>query len=122
MPSRAVVDEFIAMVESGRFIEAMERFYAEDAIAQENNEPPREGLPALLAHERKTLATFGAARAEAVRPIFVEGEHVVINWRFEFDHPAGGTVTLDELVRQEWRGDRLVRERFYYDPRQLRAG
>jgi hypothetical protein len=28
---------------------------------------------------------------------------------------------MDELALQRWRGDRIVEERFYYDPAQLAA-
>jgi len=52
MPSREHVEAFVKMVEAGEFVEAMEAYYADDATMQENNEPPRIGLPALIAHER----------------------------------------------------------------------
>ncbi len=34
--------------------------------------------------------------------------------------PDGSTRVLDELALQHWQGDRIKRERFYYDPTQLR--
>ena len=52
MPSREPIAAFVKMVEAGDYIQAMEAFYAADCTAQENNAPPRVGLPALLAHER----------------------------------------------------------------------
>jgi len=33
----------IAMAEQGKFLEAIQEFYAEDATMQENNQPPRVG-------------------------------------------------------------------------------
>jgi len=122
MPTRTSVARFTKMVEDGQFIEAMEKFYAPDATAQENNDPPRVGLPALLAHERKTLATFGRAHARCLDPAVIDGDRVVIHWLFEFHHPSGAVVRLDELAYQRWRGERIVAERFLYDPRQLRPG
>ncbi len=47
---------------------------------------------------------------------FIDGDHVVINWVFEFTRPDGYFVHMDELARQRWTGDRIVEERFYYDP------
>ena len=41
MPSRALLDEFIAVVESGDHAGAIERYYTEDASMQENAAPPR---------------------------------------------------------------------------------
>jgi len=43
---------------------------------------------------------------------------VVINWVFDFFGHVGATFTYYELAFQHWQGDRIVRERFYYDPAQ----
>src|ERR1700761_6541277 len=43
MPSQARVQDFIATIERGEFLEAIQEFYAEDMTAQENNLPPRVG-------------------------------------------------------------------------------
>jgi hypothetical protein len=120
MPSRDHVAAFVAMVERGEFVEAMEAYYAADATARENNEPPRVGLPALLAHERRTLATAGRAQARCLTPPIIDGDTVVLHWEFIFPAPGGATVRLEELVLQTWRGDKMAGERFFYDPRQLR--
>ena len=55
MPTRARVDEFIAVVESGDHAGAIERYYTEDASMQENTAPPRVGRDGLVAHERDIL-------------------------------------------------------------------
>ena len=55
MPSRARLDEFIAVVVSGDHAGAIERYYTEDATMQENAAPPRVGRDLLVAQERATL-------------------------------------------------------------------
>ena len=120
MPSREHDDAFVRMVEAGEYVEAMEAYYAADATAQENNEPPRVGLPALIAHERKTLATAGRAQARCLVPPIIDGDTVVLHWEFVFPSTAGAALRLEELALQTWRGDKLASERFFYDPRQLR--
>jgi len=57
-----------------------------------------------------------------VRPVFVNGNTVVIRWIFEFEALAGTNTRLEELAYQRWEDDRIVEEKFYYDPRQLRLG
>jgi len=52
MPSRERVEAFVAMVEQGRYVEAIQEFYAEDATMQENGEPPRGGREALAEGDR----------------------------------------------------------------------
>src|ERR1700761_6287311 len=106
MPSRAKLDEFIAVVESGDHAGAIERYYTEDATMQENAAPPRVGRETLLAHERAALARMSV----------VEGDRVAIHWNFVLTEKSGVVRRFDEIALQEWRGDRIVRERFFYDP------
>jgi hypothetical protein len=109
------------MVESGHFVEAIERFYAQDACMQENLLPPRQGIAALLSAERKTLSSVRSARTVPGTTFLVDRDRVAINWIFEFVGLDGEVRRLDELAWQRWRGDRIVHERFYYDPGQHKA-
>lgn len=121
MPARAVVDAFVARVLSGAHAEAIEEFYAEDASMQENFDPPRVGRDVLAAGERATLARFKGVVTEIVGAPLVDGDVVMINWVFTFTRPDGGVMRIDEIARQEWRDDKIWRERFYYDPKQMRS-
>jgi ketosteroid isomerase-like protein len=116
MPSPAAVRRFVSLVEAGEFVRAMEEFYADDASAQENAKPPRMGKAALIAHERGVLATMKRMFAHPARSVVVDGDTVAIRWIFDMTDAAGVTRRLDEVALQEWRGDRMVRERFFYDP------
>jgi hypothetical protein len=115
MPSRTRVDEFIVAVESGDHADAIERFYTEDASMQENTAPPRTGRDKLVAHERAILARMKDVRSKAMRSV-VEGDHVMIHWIFDLTAHDRAVRHVDEIAMQEWRGDRVFRERFFYDP------
>jgi hypothetical protein len=115
MPSRARVDEFIAVVESGDHAGAIEQFYTEDASMQENTAPPRTGRDNLVAHERAILTRMKAVRSKAMCSV-VEGDHVMIHWIFDLTALDDKMHHVDEIAMQEWRGDRVFRERFFYDP------
>jgi len=119
MPSRERVQDFIALVERGEYVRAIEDFYRPDASMQENGLPPRVGRETLLDHERAVLARLQGMRTRRVETLLVDGDRVVINWVFEMTGRDGKLRTLDELALQEWDGDRIARERFYYDPAQL---
>lgn len=122
MPSRETVDAFVAVVESNRHAEAIAQFYAEDATMQENlNTPPRQGRAALVAHEQAVLDRAKTVRTECVRPILIEGDTVVIHWIFHFEFKDGSKRRIEELAHQTWKGDKVWRERFYYDPVQMKT-
>ena len=119
MPARERVAALVAMVEAGRFVEAIEAFYAEDATMQENQQPPRGPRSKLVEGERRTLAAHAAARTEPGSTFWVEGDHSVIRWTFVFTRHDGTRFRMEEAAVQRWRGDRIVEERFFYDPAQL---
>ena len=88
MPSRARLDEFIAVVESGDHAGAIERYYTEDASMQENAAAPRIGRDGLVAHERGVLARMSNVYSKAMSSV-VEGDHVAIHWFFELTDKSG---------------------------------
>jgi ketosteroid isomerase-like protein len=112
------VRDLIAMVAEGKFVEAIERFYAEDATMQENQGAVRSGLQTLLENERNVLRAVPDIRLETVGSYVVDGDRAAINWIFRYTDPRGRQIRLDELAYQEWRDGKIVRERFYYDPAQ----
>jgi ketosteroid isomerase-like protein len=115
MPSRERLDQFIAAVEAGDHAGANERYYTEDSSMQENASPPRVGRDVLVAHERGVLARMTHVYSKAMSSV-VEGDHVAIHWIFELTDKSAKVHRIDEVALQEWRGDRIFRERFFYDP------
>lgn len=121
MPSRERVQALVAMVEAGKYVEAIREFYAEDASMQENGEPPRAGRDRLIDHEWRMLEAHKEARTLPGSSFVLDGDRVVIHWTFVFTRRDGTRFRMEELAHQRWRGDRIVEERFYYDPAQLKG-
>ena len=120
MPSRERVNDFVATVLAGRYVEAIEGFYADDASMRDNLGAPRVGRDVLIATEKAMLASVRIATRRAA-PVLVDGDRVVIGWVFEITSPDGTVRLMDELALQTWRGDRIAEEQFYFDPAQLAA-
>ncbi|MBG9388914.1 nuclear transport factor 2 family protein [Caenimonas aquaedulcis] len=120
MPSAQTLERFIARVESNAHVEAIEEFYTASATMQENFEPPRVGRDALMTHEAKALARAASVTSECVRPVFVNGDRVVIRWIFVFTWKDGTQGRIEELAYQRWEGEKISQEQFFYDPKQFR--
>jgi hypothetical protein len=120
MPDPVILEHFIALVESNKHDEAIERFYADEATMQEDLLPPRRGKPALVDRERAVMARLARMQSRCVRPVFVSDDHVVIRWIFEFVGTDGTPFYRDELAYQRWECNKIVEERFYYDPGQAK--
>jgi ketosteroid isomerase-like protein len=120
MPSQKTLDDFVALVVSGKHDEALERFYTEDAAMQDNLGEVRKGRDSLVARERAFMGRFTEIRTTCVKPVFVSGDFVVIHWIFEFVRAEGSVMRIEELAHQRWQGEKIAEERFYFDPSQMK--
>ena|ERR1700760_1976073 len=120
MPDLATLERFIARVEENAHAEACEEFYTENSSMRENNAPPRIGRAAHVAGERAIFSRVKSVSSRCVRPIFVNGDKVVIRWIFRFEWPDSSITRIEELAYQRWEGDRIAEEQFFFDPAQRR--
>ena len=101
MPARETVEAFVAMVEAGRYVDAIEQFYAPDAAMQENGEPPRVGRETLMEGERRVMARFQSIAARRIGASPIDGDHVRLSTGASSSLPRGGRT-------HDARGDRLA--------------
>ena len=73
----------------------------------------------LIADEQATMARFAQMKTDPVDDLLIDGDKVMIRWKFTFAPAEGPPVVMEELALQRWDGDRIAEERFFYDPRQL---
>jgi ketosteroid isomerase-like protein len=118
MPTSDTLERFIALVESNAHAEACEQFYTELSTMQENQGTPRVGRVLHVENERKVMARAEAVESRCVRPVLVNGDHVVIRWIFHFTWRDGSVTHMEELAWQRWEGERIAQETFFYDPAQ----
>ena len=118
MPTHEILERFIARVESNEHDKAIAEFYTEDASMQENQAEPRKGRDNLVARERTVLASAKSVTSECVRPVFMDGDRVVIRWKFRFVWLDGSSTEMEEIAYQRWEGNQIAEEQFFYDPAQ----
>jgi hypothetical protein len=118
VPTEETIERFVARVESNAHDQAIAEFYTEDASMRENHAEPRRGRDQLVAREQALLAKAKSVTSECVRPFFVNGDRVVIRWKFRFLWLDGSVTEMEEIAYQRWDGDRIAEEQFFYDPAQ----
>jgi hypothetical protein len=118
MPSPETLERFIARVEQNAHAEAIEEFYTQNSSMRENGSEPRIGRELHVAGERKVFARAKSVQSKCIRPVFVNGDHVVIRWIFRFEWIDGTVTEMEELAYQRWEGERMAEEQFFYDPAQ----
>ena len=126
MPSRQRVLDLVSAVEQGRILDAIDAFYADDVLMQDNHNPPTVGKAANQAREAEFVGFIREVHENRAHLVLVDGDHAVVNWHFAFTGTDGNRLRFDQLALQTWRGEgddaRIVHERFVYDPSTLAAG
>jgi hypothetical protein len=101
------------MIVEGKSVEAFERFYAEDVVAQENDEPERVGRAPWIqarAEMEKNLKKFNARfLANAAN-----GDVSFSEWEFDMEIGGMGAMKMVQVAVRRWKDGKIVRERFYH--------
>ncbi len=121
MPSRQTVEAFVALVEAGDDVGAIEQFYAPDASTRENTAKPVAGRDVLMAKERGVMAAFSNIEASRIGPSLIDGDTTATRWKFTFSAIDGTVRVLEETSWQTWHDEQSIEERFFYDPKQMRG-
>ena len=114
MPSRQTVEAFVALVEAGDYVGAIEHFYAPDASTRENTGEPVVGRDTLMAKERGVMAAFRKIEAARDRACPDRGRHrdgtmeIHLHRRGWIVADPGGNRLADLARRQAGRGTVLL--------------
>jgi len=102
-----------ALIAAGKSAEAFEKYYAEDVVAQENDEPERHGRAAWMKarHElEKNLKSFNAK----VFTNAANGDVSFSEWEYNVEIAGMGAMRITQVAVRRWKDGRVVRERFYH--------
>ncbi len=119
MSSGTVAEELVALCRAGKFAEAVEQLYAEDAVsveAMDFNGQGREvrGKAAIRAKGQAWFADNDVHHIEVSGP-FVSPERFVVQFIFDFTRRANGErVRFPEAAVYEVREGKIAREEFLY--------
>lgn len=116
MPSSETLQNFVQLVEENKHDTAIKRYYTEDASIQENQDEPRIGRNLLVENERKFMAIAKSMTSKCIHPILVNDNNAVIRWVFRFEWKNGTVTKMEELAYQIWRGEKIFKEQFFYNP------
>ena len=109
------LNDLLDHIRQGRILEAMEEFYADDAVMEEPAYGRTEGLPANIEREKAFLASVREWKGFDVAAIGV-GENVTFyEHTMDWVDVDGENVHVEQIARAIWKDGKIVHERFYYD-------
>jgi ketosteroid isomerase-like protein len=107
-------NELNQMILGGQALEAFEKFYAEDLVMQENNEPPRVGKAANRKFEEDFFGSIAEFHGATLGDVAVDGDLSFSEWTFDVTFKDGARVANPQVTRRKWRDGLVVHERFYH--------
>ena len=108
------LNELNHLVTQFKFEEALDKFYDEDVISVENENPPTVGLPAYRVSAKKYLSSISNQSAKLLSMI-VSDNMSVTEWHYKFDHKEWGKWDAIQLSVQRWKNGKIVHERHHYN-------
>jgi hypothetical protein len=110
------LEDLFSYIREGRILDAINEFYAEDAVMQENSLPPTVGREANLEREKQFLSTVKDWQLFDVTAKGV-GEDVtfyetVMDWVIT----DGTPVHVEQVVVAKWQDGKIINERYYHNP------
>ncbi len=116
-PSEEVAKRIVAAMYDEKSVD-LGKFYTEDAVSVEPAGGTVTGLQALRSKLAGWLALLRSSEYKA-RHVFVSKNAICIEWECQLVMKDGRQVTLNEVAIHELRGEKICKERYYYDPRAL---
>ena len=111
---KAALDDLLAMLAAGLFLEAQEKYLDDQAVLQEGNDPPKQGKAEVMAAESKLLETVTEFRGYTVSASAVSENKSFYEGVMEFVVEGGEVVRVEQVVVDTWVDGKIVHERFYH--------
>lgn len=111
---RAAFEEIKTLVLQGQAMEAFEKYYGDDVVMQENEQPPTVGKEANRQREQEFFAQITEFRGLELKNVAFGDNVIISEWFADYTHADWGKRTYQQVSVQQWRDGKVVHERFYY--------
>ena len=106
------------MVNQGQILDAFEKYYHDDVVMIEATGHTRKGKAENREYEKKFVSSVKQVHGGGVHAITSDeksGITMVESW-MDVSFADGNRVKMEQVAVQKWDGDKIIHERFYYNP------
>jgi ketosteroid isomerase-like protein len=109
------LNDLFSYIRQGKIIEAMDEFYDQDTVMQENANPQTKGLAANIEREKQFMNGVKEWKGFNVTASAVGDNVTFYECNIDFIATSGQPVLMEQVVVAKWKNGKIVHERFYYD-------
>ena len=106
-------DQLNRLIIHGESVAAFQKFYAEDVVAQENDEPERVGRDAWMRARQKLEKNIIKFDARVLAHA-ANGDTSFSEWEYNLELEGMGAMRIVQVAVRRWKDGQVVRERFYH--------
>ncbi|MDT7044065.1 SnoaL-like domain-containing protein [Candidatus Nitronereus thalassa] len=109
------LEELFSYIREGRILDAMNDFYTDDVVMQENTQTPTVGRAANLEREKQFLSTVKEWKGFDVTAKAIGDNVTFYETVMDWVATDGTPVHVEQVVVAKWKDGRIVHERFYHN-------
>ncbi|GEP90594.1 SnoaL-like domain-containing protein [Chitinophaga terrae (ex Kim and Jung 2007)] len=111
---KTTVQAFNNLVHEFKFAEALDKYYDDDVVSQDNTNEPTKGLANLRKAVDSFVASSGIEKIELLNSI-AEDDLSVAHWHYVFTHPKVGKLDYKQISVQRWKNGKIIQENHFYN-------
>ena len=109
------VNDITSLLAEGKFIDAMEKYLADDVQLYEGNNAPKVGKEFCIIEEKKLLETVTDFYGyKVISGPSVQGNTTFYEAVMGFKTNDGVEHEFEQVVRTKWRNGKIINERYYH--------
>jgi hypothetical protein len=111
---KAIYQDIETLVLNGNAMEAFEKYYADDVVMQENEQPPTIGKAANRDRELDFFSKVTEFRGIELKAVAYNDDLIMSEWFVDYTHAEWGKVTHNQVSISRWQNGKIVHDRYYY--------
>ena len=108
------INDLNVLVLQGKSLEAFDKYYHDNVIMQENENPPTVGKQANRKREEDFFSSITEFRGAKPLKVSVGEEFTMVQWHYDYTHKDWGVRNYTQVSVQEWRNGKIIKEQFFY--------
>ena len=102
-----------AMIVAGKSVDALKKFYAENVVAQENDDAERVGRDSWI-ESRRQMENATTKFSARVLANAASSDVSFSEWEYDIELEGMGAMHIIQVAVRRWKDGKIVRERFYH--------
>ena len=108
------INDLNNLVVQGKSLEAFDKYYDDEVVMQENENPPTIGKIANRKREEEFFSAITDFRAATPLNVTVGEDVTMVQWHYDYTHEHWGVRNYAQVSVQQWKNGKIIKEQFFY--------